>query len=370
MTATGRSTLEDALEWIADDRALTAGTDRHTLLRAIAALGERRGAALDAARHLARQVTASELDTAAVLLEPETITPADKFRSSLDLLARRSPDHSLARINASTVIAAHTEDSFVIEALCAVAGLSYGDLVSRVPSALPADPAGNWTPAQARAAFAVLDEIVRDQVKIGLPGAVATRPLELMPAVAGPLARSGWEAVEQMHRGGIPYDILLAQRAAGGAWLAHRNRTAGKIASSIADQLCLDLDQRGMRYRRATGIGGQVSPSVMRELSDAGRQLGLLALDGRDHPAYGVVFAVARDSGTASKSAARLRTMARGGRVPIALLLAGAGWAARNETAELALDFEGRVFSDRAIGALVDEIQDVISRERHEGDTR
>src|SRR5438105_65964 len=72
LQATGRTSLDDALEWIAADNALVRGSNPQSLLRAIASLPRRNGAR-EAARRLARRLTASELDTAAVLLEPNTI---------------------------------------------------------------------------------------------------------------------------------------------------------------------------------------------------------------------------------------------------------------------------------------------------------
>jgi hypothetical protein len=347
--------LNEALEWIADDHPLTLGCDLHALLQAVAALDRRLTAVPRAARQLARQVTASELDTAAVLLQPETIVPADAFRAALEVLAQRCPDRTLSTITPSAVIAAQNDHPLVVETLCAVAGLTYGDLVARVGVELPTESAAHWGPSQVRAAFEVLDGIVNDRVTTALPGAVPSQPLELMPSIGDPGVSAGWEGVEQLRSGGVSYEVLLAQRVAGGTWLAHRNKTSGRIAHSIAAQLCRELDARGVSHCRATSAGGRVGPTTMRELSGAGKQVGLVAMDPRGAAAYGVVFAVARDSGSASKSAARLRTMQRG-QIPIALLLAGPGWSARNETGDLALHFEGRVFSELGLHRLADEM--------------
>jgi hypothetical protein len=48
--------------------------------------------------------------------------------------------------------------------------------------------------------------------------------------------------------------------------------------------------------------------------------------------------------------------MRRNPDVTTAVVLSGKGWAARNETAELASAFGGRLYSDRGISALVRDI--------------
>ena len=42
--------------------------------------------------------------------------------------------------------------------------------------------------------------------------------------------------------------------------------------------------------------------------------------------------------------------------LPVAVVVAGPGWAARNETAALAMDFEGRLYSERSLAELTAEI--------------
>lgn len=306
-----------------------------------------------ALRRLARVVAASDLDSAAVLFEPETIIPASRFRETLARLAARCSGGTLGSITASSVIAAQRDDPFTIEALCVVAGLSYKELTERVED-LPAKAKGPFGPSQVRRAFGTLAAIVSGETTTDLAGTVPAHPLELMSRVG--LGRSGWEAIEKQRVGGVPYEILLAQRAAGGAWLAHRNRTSGKLTLLLADRLCRELDARGVSYQRSTGIGGDITPSRMAELSGADKQLGLLVLGEKDEAAFGVIFSSARDSGTASKNASRLRAMRRPASLPVAVVVAGPGWAARNETANLAKEFAGRLYSERAIEKLADEI--------------
>jgi hypothetical protein len=84
--------------------------------------------------------------------------------------------------------------------------------------------------------------------------------------------------------------------------------------------------------------------------------MGLIALDSDEHAGYGVLFSTARDSGTASKNASRLRAMKRADGLPIAVVVAGPGWAARNETAALAASFGGRLYSERSLDELANDI--------------
>ena len=54
-----------------------------------------------------------------------------------------------------------------------------------------------------------------------------------------------------------------------------------------------------------------------------------------------MIFSSARDGGTASKNAGRLRAMKRAPGLPVAVVVAVPGWTVRNETADLAADFGG-----------------------------
>lgn len=359
LSATGRENLSEAFEWIADGYVLSQETDRHRLLQALATLNPSGEHGMRAVQALTREVTLSKLDSAAILFKPESITPAKRFRDALVLLAANSPNGRLATLNPRALIAAQREDPFTIQALCAVAGLSYGDLVERI-SGLPNDPEGPWSPSLLRTAFQVIDDIVCGRVTSDLPGTAPTRPLDLMPEVVGSLAARGWEAVEAYFQAGVPYEVLLAQRAAGGTWLAHRNQTSGMLNHGIADQLCKALDSKGVPYRRSTLVGGATAPSTIQELAHSDKQTGVVVLDARGRAVYAIVLASARDSGTASKSAARLRAMKRDQAFPTALILSGRGWSARNETAELALAFGGRLFTERSVAALVSDVLGVI----------
>jgi hypothetical protein len=75
---------------------------------------------------------------------------------------------------------------------------------------------------------------------------------------------------------------------------------------------------------------------------------------------FGVAFSIARDGGTARKNAGRLQTMVERALVPVAVVVAGPGWSLRNETAEMAAAFAGRVYSDRTICLLAQAIHDLL----------
>ncbi len=353
LQATGCATIEEALSWLADDHPIEQGTDLHRLLRAVVLHGLDDPEGERALRRLARLVATSDLDSGTVLFDEDAIVPAARFRAALELLASRSPGGSLGSVTASAVIAAQRADPFTMEALCAVAGVSYKELAERVGD-LPGSAAGPFGPSQIRRAFAVFEAIVRGDVTTDVPGAVPTRPIELMPGKG--VEGGGWGAVEAFRTAGVPYEILLSQRAAGGAWLAHRNRTSSKLAPLLADRLCREFATRGISYLRSSSIGGTTTPREIVSVSGCDRQMGLIALDSDEHAGYGVLFSTARDSGTASKNASRLRAMKRADGLPIAVVVAGPGWAARNETAALAASFGGRLYSERSLDELANDI--------------
>ena len=358
LAATGRASMPDALAWIAQGYALVG--DEHQVLRDLASVSsDFPDDARRAASVLTRKLSRSDIDSAAILFRLGSVAPAAAFRSSLDHLAAKTKDQTLASVDASAVLAAQREDPFAMEALAAVAGLSYTDLQERAPG-LPSDAKSSWSPTQVNAAFAVINEIVTGTGLTNLPGAVAMRPLDLITDVAGDLPASGWHQVETQRTDGVPYEILLAQRTAGGAWLAHRNTTSGMLSTPLAQRLVDALEGRGIRYLRSTAVGGDVSPGTLQSAAKSDGQIGMLALDGRKVPAYGIAFSSARDSGTASKNANRLRNMKRDPELATAVLVSGRGWSARNETGDLALAFDGRLFSDQSIDALADDIVRVL----------
>lgn len=337
MKATQQASLADALAWIADGYALIG--DEQRVLRDLAAIGDGPDRQR-AAQTLTRRLSQSTVDSAAILFRLDSAQPALRYRAALDHVAGLTADRTIRTVDAKAVLAAQRDDPFTIAALSAVAGLSFGDLQERV-GGLPADPEASWDPSQIKDAFRVINDIVTGAVKTELPGAVPMRPLDLMPELAGDRALSGWGLVEDQRTRGVPYEVLLAQRAAGGAWLAHRNTTSSMLNYPLAQRLAESLEARAIRFHRATSVGGDIAPSVLQKKAASDGQVGLLAIDDRGGPIYAVAFSSARDSGTASKNANRLRNMRRDPALPMAVMVAGPGWAGRNETADLAMAFDG-----------------------------
>jgi len=361
--ATGRRTIEEALAWIAEGHRLEESADLHQLLQAIVAADLCSGEAREAVRRLARTVAESDLDTASVIFAPEAITLPSRYRRVLDLLARKSPTRSLDGITAEAVTAAQREDSFTMEVLCTIAGLSHRDLRERLGEQIPSEPSGHWTPRVVTAAFRVVDAVVRGRESTDVPGAIAAGPVELI--LRDSMARSaeaGWQLVERMRCSGIPYEVLLAQRTVGSAWGAHRNRTSSAVVPLIAARLCEELDERGMTYKRSTSAGGETKPAEIKHLVGANGQIGLVVLLRTGDPAYAIAFSMARDGGTARKNAGRLQAAVKAARVPVVVVVAGSGWSSRNETAELAMSVGGQLYSERAIPALARTIQMTVDR--------
>ena len=359
-TATGRHTLEDAIEWIADDHPLDREADHHALLVELVDVNDGSDEAERAIRRLARDLARSDLDSATVLFDTPLILSAGELRAVLDGIAAKCPDGDLSRIAPAAATAAQRRQPSTMETLGLIAGFSYQELHSRVDG-LPPDPRSKWSPSQVERAFDLIDKAVRGELRSDLPETVPARAIEFLP---GPgLGRAGWDMVEDFRTRGVPYEILLAQRAAGGTWLAHRNRTSGRMAPVVADKLCKELDRRGIAYLRASSVGGERTPAELGKVTGCDKQIGLAVLDGRGEAAFAVIFSTARDSGTARNNASRLRAMHRREDLPVAVVVSGPGWAARNETADLAIAFHGRLYSDRSLRPLADQIANTMELE-------
>ena len=189
LTATGRDNLEDALDWIASGYPVENGTDQHALLEALCAVDAPESASLtDALRRIAREMSASTLDSAAVLFDPELITAPQAFRRALDPVAAKCPDKTLSSITADAVIAAQRKVPETMETLCAVAGLSYSELVTRVPD-LPNDPRGRWSPQQVTAAFRPSTMLSTARSPAPWPGRCQSAPTRCFSAPTARLVR-------------------------------------------------------------------------------------------------------------------------------------------------------------------------------------
>lgn len=360
--ATGQSNIEDALAWLAEGHSLKAEVSLQALLQAVVGIGgggENHQAAL---RRIARAATESDLDTASAIYNPDLLGPLRGYRAILDLLARKSPTRTLGGLTPEAVGAAQHEDPLTMEVLCAIAGLSFRDLKERLGDAIPNRSDSRWRAGAIVTAFSVVDAIVRGTEKADLThGAIPLRPVELL--LNG--ESSGWAEIEKMRVSGVPYEWLLAQRTVGSAWGAHRNRTSSTLLEVVASRLCAELDRLGVRYRCSKSVGGTIRATEVHRLAGGGSHIGVVALTRSGNPILGVAFSIARDGGTARKNAGRLQAMVARTHVPVAVVVAGPGWSLRNETAEMAKAFAGRVYSDRTICVLAQEIRD-----HHSGHTK
>jgi hypothetical protein len=356
--ATGRSSIEDALAWIAEGHTLKDEIGMQVLLQAVVGLGgcgENHQAAL---RRVARAAVESDLDTANAIYNPDLLGPLRNYKAILDLLARKSPTRTLHGLTPEAVGAAQHEDPLTMEVFSAIAGLSFRDLKERIGDEIPNKSRGRWRAGAIAAAFSVVDGIVRGTEKAKLAeGAIALRPVELL--LNGD-SSGGWAAIENMRVSGVPYEWLLAQRTVGSAWGSHRNRTSSKPLEVVASNLCEELDRLRVKYRRSTSVGGSIRPSELRRLAGGGSHIGVVALARSGTARFGVAFSIARDGGTVRKSAGRLQAMAARAHVPVAVVVAGPGWSLRNETADMAAAFAGRVYSDRTVRLLAQHIHDHI----------
>lgn len=354
LRATGRASVHDALHWIAEGRDVSGDINASALLSTLVAAADSGLVGADSALRVAvRNALHSTLDTSAELVLTDTITPPWKYQTALASVAKHTVTGTLADVSASAVLAAQRNDSKVILALSLVAGMSWRDLHDRAHARgvrLPGEPDGSWSSTQVRAAFDVIDEIVRDVASPQIPGATAARPLELL---LGGL--TGWEAVETLRIAGVDYGTLLAQRDVGSAWSAHRNRTNTELSRLMAQRVLDALDEASVNYWSTEGTDA-VTSSALGERAGAGArppgQLTAVTKRENGRPGYAVLVATARDGGTARKTAATLLKIPSRLKAPAALVLFGTGWAGRGESDALVRAYEGRIFTEYTLGHL------------------
>ena len=356
--ATRQKTAVASLAWIAEGHALIPGTSPHAVASAALAAEERHfPRATEAVIAITRELARSTLDPATMLFETDLMPQAAQLRESLDLLASKCSSGSLTDVSATAVRNAQHADNGVIEVLCLVAGVSYDELRDRLPAAhLPPPVRGPFTTSQLNAAFAEIDSIIQGRSTSPVAEAIPAQPVELVSAVGGASAVGGWSRIEELRRNGVPYEILLAQRVVGGAWLQHRNRTSKRPTRAVACDLRERLRARGLNVVLAIGYGGDAKQGDINELVGGAGDVGLVVRTSGDYrPFYAVTFALAKDGGTARKTGAT-KIEAALPRVPIAVVTLGGGWAERNETADLVRAFAGAVFTELTLDDLVETI--------------
>ena len=251
-------------------------------------------------------------------------------------------------------MAGQAVDELVIESLCLVAGITYKELRERATSSLPTNPGGRWTQPQIEGAFAVIDGFVRGDIACPVPDAITRRPVELL---LDPDRAADWTRVQGLLSGGVPYELLLTQRAVGSAWGAHQNSTATTVQKGVVNDICEQLGARGLSYERVErNAAGKAAISFVRGANAGERGTGqvnvLIGARRRWHAA--VAVSVASDGGTANKSGKALLALPGRLTVPLAVVLVGLGWSGRNETAALVKALSGRVFTERSLDELVD----------------
>ncbi|MEU5673230.1 hypothetical protein ABZ749_23285 [Micromonospora sp. NPDC047753] len=375
---TQRLSTRDALAWLSEDRAVSQPIDLPNLLASLLAIEDQssvtdvQGLAGRVIRQVCRAEVISELDPSQELLALDEVLRPAQYRAALDTLAARTATRTLESVTLAAVIAAQHDDRNVVTALCAAAGLSYRDLRARVRgTSVPTDLRGKWKNDQLKAVFDVIDVVITGRVTASSPAAQPARPVEhLLPEIDDePGRQCGWALVEQMRAHGVPYELLLTQRAVGSAWVAHRSSTGKKVQAAVTTSLCELLDERSVPYDRIamdrasrellTRVGANPTAAA-KDGRNEGGQLAVLV-----HSAtltHAVAVSVARDGGTARKSGARLGTLPTRLGIACSVVLVGPGWAERNTTAELARPFNGRIYTERTVAELADALNAMVTK--------
>lgn len=375
---TRRSTTIDALAWISEGRSIARPFDLPVLLNALAAVANETTDSnltdlADRALNLVcRAEVRSDLDPSTQLLALETILRPAHYRAALDALAARTASRTLHDVTLAAVSGAQADDSNVMPTLCAVAGLSYRDLKSRTaPVRLPGKVAGRWQHGQLQAAFAVIDKIVKGGVASNTAAARPMRPIEhLLPDVDDPDCQEdrpvGWALVEELRALGVPFEVLLTQRAVGSSWGAHRNSTSNLVQGEVTTALCDLLAEREVPFDRLrrNAASRELLARVGVDPAGAGQGYGeneggqvTVLVHNDEGFAHAIVVSVARDGGTASKSGAKLVLVPARLGIPSSVVLVGPGWAQRNETSDLVRPFSGRVYTERTLESLASMLE-------------
>ena len=348
LQATSRQDLNEALHWIAEGHPLGAEVSVDLLLQAVSALPVENETRQGAARRLTRLSTESHIDSASLLPVSTPIPSIADLREALDAVARKCPSGTLGSISAQAVIAARRENPAVIEVLCASAGLGYDDLRMRLRNEIPARLEDHWTPSQVRAAFEVIDSVVRGSEVGDVAGTIPVRPVEFVSGWVD----SGWETIEQLAQSGLPYEVLLAQRLVGDSWKqSTKNQVSNIISRQVAEDLANLLLDSEIEFERSSRYGGESSAGAMAAASGVPSPA-ILVTEGTA-PTHAIVISMARDGGTARKNVNTMLNWVDRALCAVSVVALGPGWSARNETTDLALALGGRVFSERRLGSLV-----------------
>ncbi|WP_144832535.1 hypothetical protein [Microbacterium sp. BH-3-3-3] len=340
---TGKLNASSAIAWVAEGRRLTTNDSRQLLGPLLKATSSQLPLADEALWRVSRDLLASDVDSSAMSGEV-ALTPT-QCDAALRLLAAFRP---LSAVRGDDLQRAFAQDTNVMEVFLQIAGLTWKDARRLSSVELPAEPSPFLTPLQ----FASIVALVHF--------ARVTRGRAPVEVITSDLPPD--EVLDSSHANGVSLGTLLAQRAAGGTWLAHRSRTSASVRIDVVSDICDDLQAAGVPFRAS--IKDRPYTKSARYLSEEvcapGKRIGQLAIVVRSSngtPAAAVCVAVAQDGGTARKTAATLLPVPLALTIPAYLLLAGPGWQSRTETLGLFHAFEGRVFTDRGRTDLVAALQ-------------
>jgi hypothetical protein len=343
LEATGRATLAEGVAWLAEGHPVPSDTSWTQLLRALVESG---GEEVDskALFRVTSEVARSDFDTSRVLFATEDLPKPEAFAEAIEVLLAQSENGSFSGLTARGLLLAQNANSLAIEAFCLAVGVSVADAQDWFGGR-------SWTEKRLAGLLKYLDELVSGKVESQIPGAIPACAPELM---AGD---GGWEKIDDLNANGVSYAELLAQRAVNGPWLAHKNKTSKWPSRAVANGVGARLGERGIDFKRASTVGGRVRQQDLQELSKVfDKRVGVVTLDSEGHPTFAITFSAARDGGTARANGDGLLQIPETS-LPHALVLTGLGWASRQETARLALRFDGLIFSERSIDDLVDHIE-------------
>jgi hypothetical protein len=347
LEATQQRSTTESIKWLAEDHPVVSGCSWINLLRALVLIGDESAAGRRALRRATKEATSSDFDTSRMIFNPSSIRRPSDFKLALDALQHNSSGDSLSALDAPGLLRAQQESNLAIEALCLIAGVSYSDACDWFnPSS------AEWNRDSAGRLVAYLDDLVNGRCESFVPASAPSRAIEFFES-------DGWSRADEFLRDGVPYEVLLAQRAGGGVWLAHKNKTSSRLNISIANLTCSMLDEEQIEFLRATQLGGDVRQSDLQELTGIrDKRVGLVVLKA-GRPAVLVCFSSAKDSGTARANGDGLLQIPVGDK-PFAAVLTGLGWSARTETDRLAQHFGGLLFTEKTLRDLVTFIRGVI----------
>ncbi len=341
LSATARASLRDALAWLAEDHPMPGGTDWAALVGALVRVDDKDSHWSRALRRAVRHATSSDYDTSRMLFEVSRLNGPGDFARALTTLLGESVNGTFGGLTPRAVLRAQDMDPLCIKALCLAVGVTYRDAEEWYRDG------AEWTLEAVGGLLEYLTRLVDGTVKAPMPGTTPARGVELVFGLG-----RGWAYLDALRAEGVPYEVLLAQRAAGGPWHAHKNATTGRVNDPPADAVAHALDERRIEYRRSSTVGGTASQRDLQKLCGiADKRIGLVVVR-RRRAVFAVVFSSAHDGGTARANGDGLMHIPHSP-IPVAVVLTGGGWADRIETDRLAMKFHGRVFTERTLSQLV-----------------